>query len=275
MTKKWIAINVLLLAAAGLLGWRLHNSVLRFYATNDLSRIQPARDIKLKMTQEQVLLKPVPDKIYNPAEFAVISDKNLFSDSRSKEEKAAESAAPPEAPPLAKKPILVGITISEGQQLASIIDPTAPAQNLTRRAQVKRIGDSYSGYVITEITADRIVLQSGTRKEIIPLHEGTKRNQPGKTPVQATRVISFGGGSTGGATGGITSTTVVPGTTVSAPPVRPATSTGSVTPVVSSPASQARPAAGTAQQPTQPAQQQTSPKTRVIKTPFGDAVIND
>ena len=162
MTKKWIAINLLLLAVAVLLGWRLYNSVLQFYAANNLSKIQPARDIKQIMAQEQILSNPVPNTPYNPAGFAVISDKNLFSDSRSKEEKAAESAAPPEAPPLAQKPILVGITISEGQQLASIIDPTAPAQNLTRRAQIKRIGDSYGGYVITEITMDRIVLQSGT-----------------------------------------------------------------------------------------------------------------
>ena len=42
MTKKWIAINVLLLAVTGLLARQLYLSVLRFDAENDLSRIQPA-----------------------------------------------------------------------------------------------------------------------------------------------------------------------------------------------------------------------------------------
>jgi hypothetical protein len=259
MTKKWIAINLLLLAVTGLLGWRLHNSVLQFHAANDLSKIQPVKDIKQKMPQEPVILKPAPNKTYNPAEFAVIADKNIFSDTRSKEQKA-EAVAPPEPPPLAQKPILVGITISGDQQLASIIDPASPPPN--RRAQIKRIGDSYSGYVITEITMDRIVLQNGTRREIIPLHEGTKRSQPGKTPVLATRVFSFGGGA---ATGG-TSAAVVSGP-ASSTPVRPATSVGSVTPV-SSPAPKPAPAA-VAPQP------QTPPRTRVIKTPFGDVIRSE
>jgi hypothetical protein len=268
MTKKWIAINLLLLAVASLLGWRLHNSVVQINAANNLSRIQPARETKQKMLQEQILPRPVPKKVYNPAEFAVISDKNLFSDSRSKEEKA-EVVTPPEAPPLTQKPILVGITISGDQQLASIIDPASPANQNRGRTQIKRIGDSYSGYIITEITADRIVLQSGTRREIIPLHEGTKRSQSGKTPILATRVVSFGGGASGAAVPAIVSG----GTgSVSA---RPATTIGSVTPV-SGTAAQPSPAVGiTSQQQspsTQSGQQQSPGKTRIIKTPFGDIV---
>ncbi len=108
-----------------------------------------------------------------------------------------EILAPPEPPPLAQKPILVGVTI-DTQPRASIIDPTVP-QGRDRRAQIKRIGDVYQGYTITEISPERMVLESGTRKEIIPLHEGTKRGQQGKTPILSTRVVPFGGG---GITGG-------------------------------------------------------------------------
>jgi hypothetical protein len=270
MTKKWIAINFLLLVFTGLLGWQLHNSVLQFYRENDLSRIQPVRDIKQTMPQEQVLLKAVPKKDYNPADFAVISDKNLFSDLRAQEEKTPENVAPPEPPPLAQKPILVGITISGDQQLASIIDPTVPAQN--RRAQIKRIGDSYSGYIITEINMDRIVLQSGTRREIIPLHEGTKRGPGARTPVQTTRIISFGGKATGG-----TATTVASGAAGGggSTPSRPGPSVASVTPA-SGPVPQARPAAGPTQSPASPASpaQQQGSAGRVVKTPFGDVVVN-
>jgi hypothetical protein len=270
MTKKWIAINLLLLAVAGLLGSRLRNSVLRLNAANNLSRIQPAREAKPKMPQEQVLPIP-PKKLYNPVEFAVISEKNLFSDSRSKEEKVDVVATPPEPPPLAQKPILVGITISGDQQLASIIDPTSPANQKGGRTQIKRIGDSYSGYVITEITADRIVLQSGTRREIIPLHEGTKRNQPRKTPIIATRVISFGAGPSGGGS----APAVVSGGTGGAA-ARPTTSTSSVIPV-SGTATQPNPAPGNAAQQQNPSTQpgQQPGKTRIIKTPFGDIVRTD
>jgi hypothetical protein len=197
MSKKWIAINLLLLAVAGALARQLYVSVLRFNAENDLAKIQPVRDMKQKMTQEKPLPKMAPAKKYVAADFAVIPEKNIFAESRSKEDKVEETA-PPEPPPLTQKPILVGITISGTQRMAAIIDPAGSPQNQNRRAQNKRIGDVYHGYTITDITSDRIVLESGTRKEIIPLHEGSKRSRGGKTSVVATRVVSIGTGGGGG-----------------------------------------------------------------------------
>jgi hypothetical protein len=273
MTKKWIAITLLLLVITGLLAWRLQLSILQFKAENDLTKIQPVRDIKPKTVQEKPLPKLAPPKNYNPGDFAVIPDNNLFLESRTKEEKA--ELAPPEAPPLAQKPILVAVSIADDVKRASIIDPTAPATDRNRRAQAKRIGDVYHGYTITEIVADHIVLESGTRKEIIPLHEGTKRPQAGKTAILSTRVISFGGG---GISGGIPVSVVGgPGTgrtapsAVAAPAAQPIGGSTAATQQRPMPANASSPAA----QPV-PAQnpgiRTDSQGRRVVRTPFGDIV---
>jgi hypothetical protein len=275
MTKKWIAITLLLLAVTGLLAWRLHLSILKFKTDNDLTKIQPAREIKQKMTQEKPLPRLVPPKSYNIAEFGVIPANNLFQESRSREEKV--DIAPPEPPPLAQKPILVAVNIADNVKRASIIDPTVPGSDRNRRAQVKRIGDVYHGYTITEIEPNLIVLESGTRKEIIPVHEGTKRPQAGKTPILSTRIVNFGGG---GLTGG-TPVSVVSGgaRTPTAPSASPAAA--SVTqPIGSAPAAiQQRGAAASASStaappsaPQNPAVRTDSQGRRIVRTPFGDIV---
>jgi hypothetical protein len=209
MTKKWIAINLLLFVITGLLGWRLYLSILRFDVDNDLAKIQPVRDMKQKIVPEKVLPKLPPNKNYFPAEFAIVPEKNIFSESRSREEKA-EVAAQPETPPLTQKPILVGINIADAQQTALIIDPTGSAQDRNHRAQTKRVGDVYRGFTITRIASDHIVLESGAQKEIVPLHEGSKKNQGGKTPILSTRVVSFGGGNASGGTPVVSSSGTAP-----------------------------------------------------------------
>jgi hypothetical protein len=193
MKKQWIAINLLLLFLTGLLAWQLNHSIQKFQQSHRLSQIRPAKNLKQKAAQDKVLPESTDARILNAAEFSVIPEKNIFSESRSRDDKTEVSVIA-EAPPLTQKPILVGIAISENQKLASIIDPTSPPQNQRSRAQTKRIGDVYQGYTITNITSDSIVLESGTKREIIPLHEGVKRPQGGKTPILSIQVVSFGSG---------------------------------------------------------------------------------
>ena len=59
MTKKWIAITLLLLVATGLLGWRLYVAVRQFNAGNDLSGIQPVQEIKQKLTERNLSMRDV------------------------------------------------------------------------------------------------------------------------------------------------------------------------------------------------------------------------
>ncbi len=269
MTKNWIAINILLLMVAGFLGWQLRRSIYQFKAANDLGKIQPVMDMKQKMNAEGGLAPIRPPRVYNAAEFSVIPEKNVFSEFRAREEKT-DTPAVAEVPPLAQKPVLVGVTISGGMRMASIIDPLNTSQ--ARRAQTKRLGDVYQGYTITDITEDRIVLESGSRREIIPLHDGAKHQpQAGKTPILATRVVSFGaGGSAGG--GAVAVISGGPGRTP-APVAVPTPITPVVQPVTPRPAAQ--PARQTAA-PLQPAtpiyNPAAAPAGNVIRTPFGDIV---
>jgi hypothetical protein len=281
MTKNWIAINLLLLSVVGLLGWRLSVSVFRFNEENNLAKIRPVNDPRQKKAPEKPLPQPSVPKILNSADFAVVPEKNIFSESRAREDKT-DVAAIPETPPLAQKPILVGVTLTGDQKLASIIEPMGGTPGQNRRTQTKRIGDVYQGYAITEITLDHIVLESGTRKEIIPLHEGSKRSQGGKTPILSTRVVAIGGGSYAGA--GAPATVIsgsVPG--VARPTPAPAPAQSSVVVAPGQPAGgratttgQARvnPAATPQPQQTAPAQQQAPAQggRNVIRTPFGDII---
>jgi len=228
MIKKWIVINLLLLAAAIWLGRYVYNSVMDYKNAN--LDIPKASDDK---TVQAAVLPPAEERrLANTPEFKVVIEKFVFSENRTNIE--PKDPTPPKVEivdnvqALTQKPILVGTIISDTKQpLALIIDPTAggaargappgaagpegimpgapPAQAVNRRAQLKRVGDTYQGYIITSITADSIVLKAGTRTETIPLHEGSKGKKPsGKTPVVATKVINIGG--TGGGTSGSGST---------------------------------------------------------------------
>jgi hypothetical protein len=191
MAKKWIAINMLLLVIAGLLGWELRVSILRFIAENDLANIRPARSAKPAMPPQKPIASKQPEKGQTPEDFSIILDKTIFTAIRGNEV-VAEITKPPEPPQLTQKPILVGIIMIDNQYKAMIIDPTATSAD-KRRPEAKRIGDVYRGFTITGISADRIVLENGTRREEIPLHQGTKKAQVGKTVVKPTRVVAFGG----------------------------------------------------------------------------------
>lgn len=276
MAKRWIAINVLLMALALLLAWQLRASFLRFLADHDPAGIQPAAQGRPE-ARAQAAVTPEPEGAPRPADFAVIPERTVFSDTRGLEE--AQEAASPATLQMQQKPILVGVTIAGDLRRALIYDPGTPARE-GRRAESKRIGDVYRGYRITEIEPGHIVLENGARREIIPLHEGSKGTQAGKTPILSTRVVSFGsGGATGGAPitvqtagGGAPARTAANPAGAQAPQTRTQTIAlpGAVAgrPTVAPPQEP-----GTPQEPEQPPAPPPGPGgSRVIRTPFGDIV---
>jgi hypothetical protein len=277
MKKKWIVLNVGLLLIAALLGWQLRASIYRFNANNDLARVQPAKDPK-KTSAEEALPPFQPPARYDSAQYQTIPDQNLFSESRKKEEKT-EVAAAPEVPPLTVRPILVGVIASGDKRMALVVDPSSSGGG--RKTHTKRLGDTYQGYTVTDITESKMVLENGGRREVIPLFDGAKRpTQGGKTPVIATRVVSFGAGpsSSGGTAPQRSVSTTVPAT-------RPTTAATSV-PVgtTATPATPASPQSGivrgaqgrqvmAAPQGGQSVGETTDGQGRtVIRTPFGDIV---
>ena len=222
MTKKWIAINVMLLLCAGLLCWQLYVSAKRFNIESDPSQIQA---VKKKAGPEGGLPPSQAPVKYSAPAFAVIPAQNLFSESR-KVEVQAQPVAPPAPEPMRTHPVITSIVISGSSRVATIVDPSGQnRQGAARVPQRIRPGDTFQGYVATDITADGILFESGTNREFIPIHDVSKRPAPGgKTPILATRVVNFGPGQAAGGQG--TGAAVVGGATAQAARGIPAPAAG-------------------------------------------------
>lgn len=267
INKKWLAINLLLLAVSGLLAWRLSVSIEGFNRENEISEKSPARPI---LGERQTGLAPAPAvSRYNAADFRTIADQTLFSDTRSRETKE-EAPSVPEAALLKIRPILVGVNIGGGHRFATLIDPTAPAQTPgTRRGLTRTIGDVYENYTIVDITETEVVLENGARREVIPLFNQTRgqAGQRGKTAILASRVVAFGpkGGASPAAPPGVVPEAPRSVITTSAQPTQVAANT------------LAGPSPRTAQPVAAPPRPvvrgiDDSTNRRVIRTPFGDIV---
>ena len=128
----------------------------------------------------------------------MISDKNLFHPERKIPlEKQPEKAIP--------KPdvFLYGTLITDDASYAFIEDKKAPYSTPGRgkRQITLKKGDSLSGYIVSEIEANRIVLVKGEEKVVVMLDDREKKRTGDAPAVPAT---------TRTATGGITSSSPAP-----------------------------------------------------------------
>lgn len=291
MTKKWIGINLLLLVIAAFAAWQLKESVQQQEKNNDLSKIQPAGSLSQKMAQEMKLPPAPMAGSYNPLDFAVIPEKNLFSESRTNEA-SGDSPSVTGTMPDAQKPILVGVILAENQKVATIREPVR--RGSSSEVQMKQIGDTYQGYKVTAIEPDHIVLENGSQREMIYLNDSSQPASRAKTSVVATRVVPIGGATSAANTqtfvvldrSGASRTIQMPVTSrgANAGATNEATNAQSGIIVVApagQPGAQQPTAAttqGTAQQPAtqlpavNPAALQRG--TRVIRTPIGDVIRN-
>jgi hypothetical protein len=303
MTKKWIGINLLLLAIAAFAGYQLYDSVQQFEAVNAIENIRPQAQTG---AGNEILPPPQQEKRYSPMDFAVISDKNVFSETRTKEESVDEPAVAGTLPD-SQKPTLVGVIVSGKQKVATLLEPAARGQS--GDTILKKLGETYQNYTITEIEADHIVLDGGDRKVRVELNDISLPAPTRRTVNVSTRVIPIGGGT---ASAGMTPVMAAPGLsrlgrTVPArnglPQTVPvagsaqsfitpvttgvpgavglpgaAVQSGAVTPpgAVPQTSTQATPT-GTVQQTTPtPAQNTVTPqgRTRIIRSPFGEIIRN-
>lgn len=291
MTKKWIAINLLMILIAAITGRQLYVSVKEFKAENDLSEIQPDRSLSQKVAQETILPPPIANPRYRESDFSLIPEKNLFSESRMRED-STDAPVASGTMPASQKPILVGIILAEDQKIASILDP----RNRGRNSEVllKRIGDEYAGYTVTVIESDHIVLESGGRKEIVTLDDGPQTARTTRASAGLPRVFSIGGGTTAG------NIQFNPAGRTGAPQTSPAAAARTVVPqannnirnnvvaasgILPPAGQQAEPPPGenTQQEYTQTPKSRppasTSDRTprdpRVVRTPFGDIIRPD
>jgi len=105
------------------------------------------RPIPLALTVRSVTPAPPPPAAtsapQNPAEYAIVTDQNLFNPARS--EKASVAVA-------VVKPILHGIVIEGTRSRAFLEDPTM------KRVAAYSVGDAVSGGTLQKIADDRVVI---------------------------------------------------------------------------------------------------------------------
>jgi hypothetical protein len=243
MTKKWIAINLMMLAAVALLGWQLYVSIQRFKNENTIANAARVPASKKRAAPEGGLPPQASQQKINDAEFSVIPDQNLFAEIRKMAPPVDNTPAPDPPRKLDIIPVLVGVAISGSHRTALINDPAAGNAPGARRTLTMRTGDNYRGFVVTDITQENMVLEFGPSRYVIPLFDTSKPAQSGKTQIVATRVVNFGPGSAA-ATAPVVAAAARPGASP-ATAVAPAASTGPR----STPAAAQRPITGTSQSP--------------------------
>jgi len=229
MSKKWIAINLLLLVAVCLLWQELRQSVSRFKAENDLAGIQPERGAG----QTPPAKSSEPTVVKNPADYDIIWNRTIFSPDRGAQKDVASPVAanPAQAVQFNPRPTLVGTVMIDGEYKALLIEPitavnvanaTTAAQqfalaNRSRRPVERHVGDVYRGFTITSIEANQVVFENGGRKEVVSMRESGSsaaalRAQPGRQAAGAAPKVAWVGSSGANKGGGmiITSATAAP-----------------------------------------------------------------
>lgn len=122
----------------------------------------------------------------SPSDFALIAEQNLFHPDRKIPIDKKNDLPKPEL-------ILYGTLITDALSVAYIEDKKAPVTTAGRgkRQTAAKKGDVISGFTLTEISADKIILVRGDERLTVPLMEGEKRKgtdqppaktQPGQPP---------------------------------------------------------------------------------------------
>jgi len=134
--------------------------------------------------------KAAPPQNLSPVDYALISNQNLFHPGRKiPPEKQAEKVIP--------KPdvFLYGTLITENVSFAFIEDKKAPYSTAgrSRRQVTLKKGDNLSGYTLSEIETNRIVLVKGEEKVVVMLDDREKKRASEASALPATPKAISGG----------------------------------------------------------------------------------
>ena len=165
MFKNYFLINLTLMVITAILVLKLHGQLNRSY---EIPRL-PGEDVQDIAGSESD--RPAAPAL-NPADYAVIADRNLFHPSRSGEEKKAET---PAALPLKEKPQVFGTTIMNNKRFALIENPA------TKKTALYRLNDTIAGFTVSEILREKVILARGGDTVEIGLRED-KTFTPVKRP---------------------------------------------------------------------------------------------
>ena len=240
MAKKWIALNFVLLLAAVGLARELYQRYEQFKAETDLASIEMVY-VENQETADGISGVSTDVSFEMPiranADYFVISERTLFSDTRGREEPL--QAVQPKVQQLNPKPVLVGTMLIDGQFTASVIN-TAPQVAATAATQAKtqaqaqaqttaqaqaqaraaaqntpetwHIGYNHRGFTVISIDAEQMVLENSGLREIIPLNRSARRAPAAKPQMMASaNVISLGPAGTSSGAVTVSTSAAAPG----------------------------------------------------------------
>ncbi|MBI5026778.1 MAG: hypothetical protein HZC12_08680 [Nitrospirae bacterium] len=149
MLRSYFLLNVILIALAGFLSFKLYDSLAK------------PLDIPFKAIQKQAQSDKSdkkeaesPEEKKGASDFQVIVQKDLFRPSRTEPKIEEISKAGPPLPP----PRLIGTVITESVAKAYLEDP------ITKTVKAYGIKDSIAGFIVQEIGKNNAVLLRGEEK---------------------------------------------------------------------------------------------------------------
>jgi hypothetical protein len=130
-----------------------------------------------------------PQKVAGPAQsYVAIAGKNIFSPERKDFPVQSSEARKLVRPQI----ILYGVTISEGYQFASIVNPGRSLLRGERETLSLKVGDKVGDYKLAKIMSDRITLEAegDTFEALLYDPKAPKKRMDGKTEAKPATITS-------------------------------------------------------------------------------------
>ena len=172
MLRNYFLINLLLIIIVSFLGMKFYET---FRAT---AGIPVASEIKQEKEKNEAKKRAT---VFNESSYRVITQKDLFKPSRSASEKKDDKTnekAPPQNPPK-----LFGTIILNNEKTAILQDSESKA------TKTYKLNELISGYTISEIMEDKVVLEKNGENFEVKLREDKGIKPPARRTVQQNRSV--------------------------------------------------------------------------------------
>lgn len=166
MPRSLFLINVILFTIIGLLGIKLYNTWNPTLEVPTISVQESPKTGKKRAISKR-------ESALSESHYQIIVDKDLFRPSRTPVKENSQTAAPLSPK---ERPKLFGTMIMDSGTFAILEDPS------TKASKIYYVNDSFSGFTVSEILEDKVILKRGDESIEVKLREkkDIKMPQPPK-----------------------------------------------------------------------------------------------
>lgn len=187
MPRSLFLINVILFTVIAFLGFKLYN-------TWKYPPEVTVTSAEVKSEPKKMRPRTGEERVLNESSYRIIVEQDLFRPSRTPVKEETQKVAPLSPK---ERPILFGTMIMPDQKFAILEDPS------TKTSKIYFLNDSFSGFTVSDILEDKVVLTRGDesieiklrdKKDIkppkLPRKEPQKRPTPRRTRPRRTPAAS-------------------------------------------------------------------------------------